>query len=162
MLTDKGYQGPYSSGVSGFFEDLSGRPDLLLFLAAFQSANLLLHPHAQTLHHLYAETAVNRETFLMASASRTCTHLLSRAGDQALVQPESLFLGETLGLVVPKQSTLDLSHTHKERGGAGGGRSEDGRCLRSSVSGTQDEFICMVIRRQKKTVVIRAERTGSF
>lgn len=45
----------YSSGVSGFFEDLSGRPDLLLFLATFQSADLLLHPHAQTLHHLYAE-----------------------------------------------------------------------------------------------------------
>lgn len=56
----------------------------------------------------------------MASASRTCTHLLSRAGDQALMQPESLFLGETLSLVVPKQSTLDLSHTHKETGGGAG------------------------------------------
>lgn len=42
----------HSSGVSGFFEDLSGRLDLLFLLAAFQSANLLLQPHAQTLHHL--------------------------------------------------------------------------------------------------------------
>lgn len=33
------------------------------------------------------------------------------------MQPESLFLGETLSLVVPKQSTLDLSHAHKETGG---------------------------------------------
>ena len=40
------------------------------------------------------------------------THLFSGAGDEALVQPESLFLGETLSLVVPKQGTLDLSHTN--------------------------------------------------
>lgn len=60
---EKGQQDPgrrrwrrtYGSGVSGFFEDLSGRPDLLLLLAAFQGADLLLHPHAQTLHHLDAE-----------------------------------------------------------------------------------------------------------
>lgn len=41
------------------------------------------------------------------------THLFSGAGDEALVQPESLFLGETLSLVVPKQGTLDLSHANK-------------------------------------------------
>lgn len=33
------------------------------------------------------------------------------------MQPESLFLGEPLSLVVPKQSTLDLSHTDKETAG---------------------------------------------
>lgn len=54
---------------------------------------------------------------MTASASRACTHLLGRAGDQALMQPESLLLGETLSLVVPKQSTLDLSHAHKETAG---------------------------------------------
>lgn len=47
--------------------------------------------------------------------TNTDTHLFSRAGDEALVQPESLFLRETLSLVVPKQGTLDLSHTHTHR-----------------------------------------------
>lgn len=51
----------------------------------------------------------------MITASHTHTHLLSRAGDEALLQTESLFLRETLSLVVPKQSTLDLSHTHIHR-----------------------------------------------
>lgn len=78
----------------------------------------------------------------------THTHLLSRAGDEALMQSECLFLGETLSLVVPKQSTLDLSHTHKEKG-------EREECrwqvfTQLCVQETQDEFICMVIRRQKK------------
>lgn len=41
------------------------------------------------------------------------THLFGSAGNKALVQPESLFLGETLSLVVPKQGTLNLSHTQK-------------------------------------------------
>lgn len=111
----------YGSGVSGFFEDLPGCLDFLVLLAAFQGANLLLQPHTQTLHHLYTQdTTCIKETFLMVTTSHT--HLLSRAGDQSLMQPESLFLGETLSLVVPKQSTLDLSHTHT-----------DDRCLCSSV-----------------------------
>lgn len=42
------------------------------------------------------------------------THLFGSAGDEALVQPESLFLRETLSLVVSKQGTLDLSHARKE------------------------------------------------
>lgn len=44
--------------------------------------------------------------------TNTDTHLFSSAGDKALVQPESLFLRETLSLVVSEQSSLDLSHTH--------------------------------------------------
>lgn len=39
---------------------------------------------------------------------RTHTHLLGRAGHQALVQPQGLFLREALGLVVPRQGALDL------------------------------------------------------
>lgn len=35
-------------------------------------------------------------------------YLLGGARDQALVQPLGLLLGETLGLVVPHQSSLDL------------------------------------------------------
>lgn len=70
------------------------------------------------------------------------THLFGSAGDEALVQPESLFLGETLSLVVPKQGTLDLSHTHihthtrkinKRRE-----RSGDDRCLQSAVCRRQE------------------------
>ena len=48
----------------------------------------------------------------MHKRRQTHTHLFGGAGDEALVQPESLFLRETLSLVVPKQGTLDLSHTH--------------------------------------------------
>lgn len=43
----------------------------------------------------------------------TNTHLFGSAGDEALVQTKSLFLREPLSLVVPKQGTLDLSHTQK-------------------------------------------------
>lgn len=35
------------------------------------------------------------------------------------MQPESLLLGETLSLVVPKQSTLDLSHAQRDGGEQG-------------------------------------------
>lgn len=35
------------------------------------------------------------------------------------MQPEGLLLGETLGLVVPEQSTLDLSHAQRDGGEEG-------------------------------------------
>lgn len=40
---------PHRSGVSGLFEDLSGRLNVLAVLAALQQTHLLLHPHAQAL-----------------------------------------------------------------------------------------------------------------
>lgn len=42
-------------------------------------------------------------------------NLFSSACDQALVQPQSLSLGETLGLVVSHQSTLDLCSREEEQ-----------------------------------------------
>lgn len=41
-------------------------------------------------------------------------YLFGSACDQALVQPQSLSLGETLGLVVSHQSTLDLCSREEE------------------------------------------------
>lgn len=70
--------------------------------------------------------------------ANTDTHLFGCAGDKALVQPESLFLRETLSLVVPKQGTLDLSHTHTQKNKQGGERSEDDRCLQSAVRMRQE------------------------
>lgn len=68
------------------------------------------------------------------------TNLFGSAGDETLVQPESLFLRETLSLVVPKQGTLDLSHTrmhtHIYRKQTRRERSGDDRCLQSSVQET--------------------------
>jgi len=110
----------HSFRVPGFFEDLPGRLELLAFLAAFQDAHLLLHAHAQTLHHLRTQDANQTHVsevkytpgFTVTCSKHTDTHLFSGAGDEALVQPESLFLRETMSLVVPKQGALDLSHTH--------------------------------------------------
>lgn len=56
-------------------------------------------------------------------------YLFGSARDQALVQPQSLSLGETLGLVVSHQGTLDLcsredveSHENKLTTETGGQR----------------------------------------
>lgn len=42
----------HRSGVSGLFEDLPGRLNVLAVFAALQQTHLLLHAHAQALHHL--------------------------------------------------------------------------------------------------------------
>lgn len=42
-------------------------------------------------------------------------YLLRGAGHQALVQPQGLFLGEALRLVVPGQSALDLCNAEAEK-----------------------------------------------
>lgn len=47
--------------------------------------------------------------------NKSHTYLFGGASDETLVQPESLFLGETLSLVVPEQGALNLSHTNTKR-----------------------------------------------
>lgn len=83
-------------------------------------------------------------------------HLFGSAGNKTLVQPESLFLGETLSLVVPKQGTLNLSHTRththrkqtrKER------EAEMTGVYKAQCAG--DRSICMVIRKLERFLIPR-------
>lgn len=61
------------------------------------------------------------------------------------MQPESLFLRETLRLVVPEQSPLDLSEQTRRGGGE-----MTGVFTKRSVQETGDKSICMVIRRAER------------
>jgi len=68
------------------------------------------------------------------------------------VQPESLFLRETLSLVVSKQGTLDLSHTHihTQRKRTVAAEVEMTGVYKVQRVETGDKSICMVIRRLQK------------
>lgn len=70
---------PHRSGVPGLFEDLPGSLNVLSVLAALQQTHLLLHPHAQALHHLVAHKQATREKVPVWYAPRRAVTTSSRA-----------------------------------------------------------------------------------